>query len=78
MPTSSFFEVSPIQRHVGPPADASDYTRTVRQMATIAPYINNGVGAAPRLGWKSPALNAEMRLIAPIFGQLNAFIPNRK
>jgi hypothetical protein len=47
-------------------------------MATIAPYINNGVGAAPTLGWKSPALNAEMRLIAPIFGQLNAFIPNRR
>ena len=47
-------------------------------MATIAPYINNGVGAAPTLGWKSPALNTDVRVIAPIFGQLNAFIPNRK
>ena len=47
-------------------------------MATIAPYINNGVGAAPRLGWKSPALNTEMRVIAPLYGQLRAFIPNRK
>lgn len=78
MPTSPFFEVSPAQRHVGPPADASDYTRTVRQMATIAPYINNGVGAAPTLGWKSPALNTEMRVIAPIYGLLNTFIPNRR
>jgi hypothetical protein len=78
MPTSPFFEVSPIQRHVGPPADASDYTRAVRQMATIAPYINNGVAAAPTLGWKSPALNTEMRVIAPLYGLLNAFIPNRR
>lgn len=78
MPTSPFFEVSPVRRHVGPPADASDYTRTVRQMATIAPYINNGVGAAPTLGWKSPSLNTEMRVIAPIYGLLNTFIPNRR
>ena len=47
-------------------------------MATIAPYINSGIGAAPTLGWKSPALNTEVRVIAPIFGQLNAFIPNRR
>ncbi len=67
-----------MKRHIGPPADASDYTKAVRQMATIAPYINNGVGAAPRLGWKSPALNTEVRIIAPIYGQLMAFIPNRK
>lgn len=78
MPTSPWFEVSPVQRHVGPPAAASDYTRTVRQMATIAPYINGGVGARPTLGWKSPALATEVRSIAPIFGQLNAFIPNRR
>jgi hypothetical protein len=78
MPTSPFFEVSPVQRHVGPPADASDYTKAVRLMATIAPYIGDGVSAAPRLGWKYPALSAEARLIAPIYGQLRAFIPNRR
>lgn len=78
MPTSSFFEVSPIQRHIGPPADASDYTKAVRLMATVAPYINNGVAAAPTLGWKSPSLSAQARLIAPLFGQLRAFIPNRR
>ena len=78
MPTSPFFEVSPVQRHVGPPADASDYTKMVRQMATIAPYIGIGIGAAPRLGWKSPSLNTEMRVIAPIYGLVNAFIPNRR
>ena len=47
-------------------------------MATIAPYIGDGVSAAPRLGWKYPALSAEARLIAPIYGQLRAFIPNRR
>lgn len=80
MPTSPWFEVSPVQRHVGPPASASDYTRSVRQMATIAPYINNKVTVPgrPTLGWKSPALATEMAVIAPIFGQLNAFIPSRR
>lgn len=78
MPTSPFFEVSPPTRHVGPPADASDYTKMVRQMATIAPYIGGGVGARPTLGWKSPALSTEMRVIAPIYGLVNAFIPSRR
>ena len=80
MPTSPFFEVSPVQRHVGPPADASEYTKYVRLAATIAPYTNNGVTVAgrPTLGWKSPRLDTEMRVIAPIFGQFNAFLPNRK
>ncbi len=79
MPTSPFFEVSPQQRHVGPPADASDYTKAVRQLATIAPYINStGPAGRPTLGWKSPSLDTQVRIIAPIFGQLNAFIPNRK
>lgn len=78
MPTSPFFEVGPIQRHVGPPADASDYTKAVRLMATIGPYINSGVSAAPTLGWKSPRLSSEVRTIAPIYSQLRAFIPNRR
>lgn len=80
MPTSPFFEVSPVQRHVGPPADASDYTKTVRLLATIGPYINNKqtVAGAPTLGWKSPALNAEVRTIAPIYGLLRGFIPNAR
>ena len=48
-------------------------------MATVAPYIQPGKGlAAPTLGWKSPALNAEVRTIAPIYGLLNSFIPNRR
>lgn len=76
MPTSPFFEVSPVQRHVGPPADASEYTRYVRMKSTIAPYINTATGR-PTLGWKSPSLDTQVRLLAPIFGQLNGFIPNR-
>jgi hypothetical protein len=48
-------------------------------MAQAAPYIQNGkVVSAPTLGWKSPSLNTQIHLIAPIWGSINAFIPNRK
>jgi len=48
-------------------------------MATVAPYIQSGkVMQGPTLGWKSPALDAQVRTIAPLYGKLNAFIPNRK
>jgi hypothetical protein len=53
-----------------------NYTKAIRLMATIGPYIDNGVGAAPTLGWKSPSLSTQARVIAPIYGQLRAFIPN--
>ena len=78
MPVRSFFEPD-APRHVKLTTDASDYTRNVRLMAQAAPYIQPGktVGA-PTLGWKSPALNTEVRLIAPLWGSLNAFFPNRK
>jgi hypothetical protein len=48
-------------------------------MAQVAPYIKSTqtVGA-PTLGWKSNEISAQARLIAPLFGKLNAFIPNRK
>jgi hypothetical protein len=46
--------------------------------AQIAPYIGDGVSAAPRLGWKSNEISSQARLIAPLYGKLNAFIPNRK
>jgi hypothetical protein len=65
MPTSPFFEVSPVQRHVGPPADASDVYESSSSDGDDRAYINNGIGAAPTLGWKSPALNTEVRAIAP-------------
>ena len=78
MPVTSFFEIDE-PRHVPLKTDASDYTRAVRLMATVAPYIQPGkVLAAPTLGWKSPALNAEVRVIAPLYGKINAFIPNRR
>ncbi len=76
MPVGSFFEID-TPRHVRLTTSASDHTRYVRLMATVAPYINNGVGAAPRLGWKTNELNAQARLIAPLYGKLNAFLPNR-
>ena len=74
----SFFEPNE-PRHVRLTTDASDYTRHVRLLAQAAPYIQSGktVGA-PTLGWKSPALNTEVRLIAPLWGSMNAFLPNRK
>lgn len=78
MPVTSYFEIDE-PRHVKLTTSASDHTRYVRMMATVAPYIQSGqVIAAPTLGWKSPELNAQVRLVAPIFGKLNAFIPNRK
>ena len=66
MPVESYFEMS-------------EHTRYVRMMAQAAPYIQNGkVVGAPTLGWKSPSLNTQVRLIAPLWGNINAFIPNRK
>jgi hypothetical protein len=78
MPTSSFVEINPPARHVGPPADASDHTRSLRLRATVAPYIGNGVNAAPTLGWKSNELAAQARITTPIFGVLQKLSPNAK
>ena len=77
MPIRSFLELNE-PRHVRLTTDASEHTRFVRLAAQIAPYINNGTSAAPRLGWKSPELSAQARLVAPIYGILNSFIPNRR
>lgn len=78
MPVFSFFEID-TPRHVRLTTSAGDHTRYLRIMATAAPYIQSGrtVGA-PTLGWKSPELNAQVRMIAPIWGRVNAFLPNRK
>jgi hypothetical protein len=77
MPVQSYFEID-APRHVKLTTSASDHTRAVRLMATVAPYIQSGqVLRAPTLGWKSPALNAQVQTIAPLYGKLNAFIPNR-
>lgn len=76
MPATSYIELNaPRHKIVG---DASDHTRYVKMMATVAPYINNGVNAAPTLGWKSAEVSAQARLITPIFGIVNGLIPNRK
>lgn len=78
MPVFSYFE-SDAPRHVKLTSSAGDHTRYVRMMATVAPYIQAGkVMTGPTLGWKSPELNAQVRVIAPIYGKLNAFIPNRR
>lgn len=77
MPVRSFVEVNPPARHVGPPADASDYTRAVRLMATVGPYVNSGVNRAPTLGWKSNELAAQARLTTSIYGVLRNLYPNR-
>lgn len=78
MPIRSFLEVNPQARHIGPPADASDYTRAVRLRALVAPYISNGVAAAPRLGWKSNEAATEARITTPIYGVLRKLYPNSK
>jgi hypothetical protein len=78
MPVTSYFEID-APRHVRLTTDASDHTRYVKMMAQVAPYINSTktVGA-PTLGWKSNEISAQARLIAPLYGKLNSFIPNRK
>lgn len=78
MPTSPFLEVNPPQRHIGPPADASDYTRSLRLAATIAPYIGTAVDQKPTLGWKSNELATQVRITAPVFGILRNLYPNAK
>jgi hypothetical protein len=78
MPTSPFLEVNPPVRHVGPPADASDYTRALRLAATIAPYIGQVGDQKPTLGWKSNELATQVRITAPIYGILRNLYPNAK
>lgn len=78
MPVESYFEING-PRHVKLTTSASEHTRYVRMMAQAAPYITNGqLVGNPTLGWKSPALNTQVRLIAPLWGGLNGLIPNRK
>lgn len=78
MPVESYFEPNE-PRHARLTTSAGEHTRYVRMLAQAAPYVTSGqtVGA-PTLGWKSPALNTEVRLIAPLWGALNTFLPNRK
>jgi len=78
MPVFSYFEID-TPRHAKLTTSAGDHTRYVRLLATAAPYIQSGkVVGVPTLGWKSPELNAQVRLVAPIYGKLNAFVPNRR
>lgn len=78
MPVFSYFEID-TPRHARLTTSAGDHTRYVRMLATVAPYVQNGRQMrAPTLGWQSPELNAQVRLIAPIYGKLNSFIPNRR
>lgn len=77
MPVSSFLELN-TPRHVRLTTDASEHTRYLRMAATVAPYISNGVSAAPTLGWKSNEISTSARVVAPLYGILNGFLPNRK
>ena len=76
MPVRSFLELNE-PRHVRLTTDASEHTRYLRMAAQVAPFINQGVSAAPRLGWKSPEISAQARLIAPLYRIMNATRPNR-
>lgn len=77
MPTESFLELNE-PRHVRLTTSASEHTRYLRMAATVAPYINNGVAAAPTLGWKSNEISAQARLIAPLYGIFRGLFPNRR
>lgn len=77
MPVFSYFEPN-TPRHAKLTTSASDHTRYLRLMATAAPYVQSGkVLSAPTLGWKSNELNAQVRIIAPIWGGVNGLVPNR-
>lgn len=73
MPTLPFFEVrtAGVDRH-RQVADASDVTRFRRIAAAFAPFKDQ----LPKLGWRSPSLNTEVRLIQPIFGLFRTQVPN--
>ena len=76
MPVRSFIELGNNGvRHVGLTSDASEH---IRMAATIAPYIRNGVSPVPNaLGWRDQGANRDARLIAPIYGAVRSFLPNR-
>lgn len=76
MPVRSFLELNE-PRHVRLTTDASEHTRYLRLAAQVAPYVRDGVSAAPRLGWKSNEISAQARLIAPLYRIMNATRPNR-
>ncbi len=80
MPVRSFLELGGAgkQVHVGLTTDASEHTRYIRMAATIAPYISKGVSPVPNaLGWRSMDASRDARIIAPIFGNVRSFLPNR-
>jgi hypothetical protein len=80
MPVSSFLELGGPGGKVHTPltTDASEHTRYIRMAATIAPYINNGVSPVPNaLGWRSMDASRDARVVAPIYGKIRAFLPNR-
>jgi hypothetical protein len=80
MPVRSFLELggNNVNVHVGLTSDASEHTRYIRMAATIAPYIRNGVSPVPNaLGWRSMDANRDARIIAPIYGRVRSFLPNR-
>ena len=80
MPVSSFLELggSGVNVHVRLPSDASEHTRYIRMAATIAPYIAKGVSPVPNaLGWRSMDASRDARVIAPIYGRVRSFLPNR-
>jgi hypothetical protein len=80
MPVSSFLELGGGGAKIHRPltSDASEHTRYIRMAATIAPYINKGVSPVPNaLGWRSMDASRDARVIAPIYGLVRAFLPNR-
>lgn len=53
-------------------ADASDFTRFRRVVATRAPFL----GSLPKLGWRSQQANLDARVIFPVFGIFRSQFPN--
>lgn len=73
MPTLPFFEqpASGVDGH-RQVADASDFTRFKRMAAEAAPFLDQ----LPKLGWRSPSLATNVRLISSRFRAFRARFPN--
>ena len=56
-------------------ADASDFTKMIRLTSQVGPYVASGTNAAPRLGWRSPALSKDAVYTIPLFGAFRSAFP---
>lgn len=73
MPTLPFFkQADPGVESHRQVADASDFTRYKRMVAQASSFI----GTTPKLGWRSPSVATDVRLISGKIGLFRSRFPN--